>query len=157
MKFIVRGLSAEPFKHLFGKSDAQLLQLGVLPCIADCSPGFPDRIEMRDAEIGERMLLLNHVSMEIPSPYRATHAIYVRDGATERYEAVDVIPSVMSSRMLSLRAFDNKGMILDAELATGEQVVSSALGLLSNEMVQHIDVHNAARGCYSGRIERFED
>ena len=61
MKFRVTGLSPEPFHHLYGLSDAALASAGVIRYVADAKPGFPDRVEMRDAEIGERLLLLNHV------------------------------------------------------------------------------------------------
>ena len=154
MNFTVKGLSAEPFVHLYGRSGAELKELGVKRYTVDCKPGFPDRIEMRDAEIGESMLLLNHMSMDRPSPYRATHAIFIREGAQEQYQAQNEIPEVMSSRILSLRAFDREGMILDAALATGNEVKCAVLRLLANEAVEHLDVHNAARGCFSGRVYR---
>lgn len=154
MNFTVKGLSADPFVHLYGQSEAELKELGVKRYTVDSKPGFPDRIEMRDADIGESMLLLNHMSMDRASPYRATHAIFIREGARESYEARNEIPVVMSSRMLSLRAFDCEGMILDAAVATGDEVKRAVLRLLANEAVEHIDAHNAARGCFSGRIFR---
>lgn len=154
MTFIVQGLSPEPFRHLYGKPDAELLALGVKRCVADTQPGYPDRIEMRDVAVGESLLLLNHTSMDKDSPYRATHAIFVREGAQTQYRACNEIPAVMSSRMLSLRAFDAEGMMVDAELATGDAVRLAVLRLLRHREVQHIDAHNALRGCYSGRISR---
>jgi len=154
MDFVVNGLSPEPYLHLYGKLDAELEALGIKRMPVDCCPGFPDRIEMRDAGLGESMLLLNHCSLERQSPYRATHAIFVREWAENRYEGKNTIPEVMSSRVLSLRAFDSEGMMLDAEVATGEEVEVAVLRLLANEDVLHIDAHNAVRGCYSGRIVR---
>lgn len=154
MSFIVKGLSAEPFRGFYGKSDAALAKLGVKRMTVDSCPGFPDRIEMRDAAVGETMLLLNHLSLDKQSPYRATHGIFVREGAEEAYKAKNTIPEVMFSRVLSLRAFDSEGMILDAALATGDEVKSTVLQLLAIDAVEHIDAHNAARGCFSGRIYR---
>jgi hypothetical protein len=60
MSFRTTGLSAEPFRHLYGLSDQELALHGVKSYIADKRPGFPDRIEMRDASVGEKLLLLNH-------------------------------------------------------------------------------------------------
>jgi len=154
MDFIVQGLQAEPFKHLYGLKDLQLQALGVKRYVADTSPGFPDRIEMRDVDVGESVLLLNHTSMNKPSPYKATHAIFVREGAETAFEVRSEIPAVMYRRVLSLRAFDANGMILDAALATGEEIKAAVERLLTNDDVVHIDAHNAARGCYSGRIVR---
>jgi hypothetical protein len=72
MSFRITGLSAEPFQHLYGLPDHELAAQSVLRYVADSKPGFPDRIEMRDAGIGERLLLLNHVCQDAATPYRAS-------------------------------------------------------------------------------------
>ena len=154
MTFRVIGLSSTPFQHLYGRSDADLAALGVKRYTVDAKPGFPDRIEMRDGEVGETFLLLNHVSMPAETPYRATHAIFVREGATETYDRVGEIPEAMRIRLLSLRAFDKDHMMVDADVVDGKQIEPVINRLLANEAVSYIHVHNAKRGCYSGRIER---
>ena len=59
MSFRITGLSPEPFRHLYGLSDQELARHGVRRCIADKNHGFPDRVEMRDASVGEKLLLLS--------------------------------------------------------------------------------------------------
>lgn len=154
MNYVIRGLSAEPFRHLYGLTDEELATHGAKRYVCDKSPGFPDRIEMRDAEIGETLLLLNHTSMEKESPYKATHAIFIREGAEDIFEAENKIPPVMYDRVLSLRAFDPTGMIIDADIAQGDDIETAVLRMFENEDVEHIDAHNAGRGCFSGRITR---
>ena len=154
MGFSIKGLSAEPYRHLYGKTDKELEALGARRYVCTESPGFPDRIEMRDAEIGETLFLVNHVSLDADTPYRATHAIFVREGAEETYETENEIPPVMFNRMLSLRAFDASGMMLDAELAQGNDIKKSIEIMFQDASVDHIDAHNAVRGCFSGRITR---
>jgi hypothetical protein len=154
MPFRITGLSAAPFQPLFGLSDAELAQRGVKRYVADKKPGFPDRIEMRDVEPGEAVLLLNHTCQPADTPYRATHAIFVREGATETFDAVDQVPEVMRGRLLSLRAYDADGMMLDADVVEGSEVEPIIERLLANPAVSYIHVHNAKRGCYSGRIDR---
>ena len=88
MHYRISGLSPEPFRHLYGLSDDELARAGVIRYLADKSPGFPDRIEMRDADIGQRLLLLNHVCQTAATPYRASHAIFVREGAEETYDRI---------------------------------------------------------------------
>jgi hypothetical protein len=109
---------------------------------------------MRDCDPGETVLLLNHVCQPAATPYRATHAIFVREGAKRRYEAVDTVPDVMRSRLLSLRAFDRHGMMLDAEVAQGTDIAPIIERFFANPEIDYIHVHNAKRGCYSGRIDR---
>lgn len=154
MEFIIRGLPAENYSHLFGLSDAQLTAHGAKRYICDAKPGFPDRIEMRDADIGETLLLINHTSMDKDTPYRASHAIFVREGAEHSYEAANEIPPMMFDRLLSLRAFDHDGMMIDAAVATGGEIKEFVAKTLAQNQTAHIDTHTATRGCFIGRIER---
>jgi hypothetical protein len=151
MSFRITGLSAEPFRHLYGLSDQELARRGVRRYVADQQPGFPDRIEMRDAAVGEPVLLLNHVCQPADTPYRASHAIFVREGADMAYDRVDEVPDVMRTRLLSLRAYDADGMMLDADVVDGNDVKSVILRFFANA---YIHAHNAKRGCYAGRIDR---
>ena len=154
MNFRVTGLSPEPFRQLYGLSDQALASEGVIRYVADTKPGFPDRVEMRDAEIGEQLLLLNHVCQPANTPYRATHAIFVREGAATRYDRVNEVPEVMRTRLLSLRAYDAVGMMLDADIVDGANVEVLIQRFFASSLVAYIHAHNAKRGCYSGRIER---
>jgi hypothetical protein len=154
MNFQVTGLSPEPFRSLYGLSDQELAIRGVKRYIADKKPGFPDRIEMRDSEIGEKLLLLNHVCQPADTPYRATHAIFVIEGAEHTYQRVNEIPDVMRTRLLSLRAYNSAGMMLDADVVDGKDIESVVTRFFGSTDVAYIHVHNAKPGCYSGRIDR---
>ncbi len=154
MTFRITGLSAEPFLPLFGLLEEQLAAAGAIRYVVDKSPGFPDRIEMRDAEPGETVLLLNHVCQPALTPYRSTHAIFVREGATRAYDRVGEVPEVLRRRLLSLRAYDDTGMMLDADVVEGTQVEAMIARLFANPGVGYLHAHNAKRGCYAGRIDR---
>ena len=154
MAFRITGLSPEPFRHLYGLSEAALAEKGVVRRIVGTDSGFPDRIEMREGRPGEVFLLLNHVCQTADSPYRAMHAIYVRDGAERAYDKVDEVPEVMRKRLLSLRGFDADGMIVEADVVLGTDVEGVIERLFANPEVAYIHAHNAKQGCYSGRIDR---
>lgn len=154
MDFRITGLSPDSFRTLFGLSDEALASRGVKRYLVDSKPGFPDRIEMKDAELGQSMLLLNHVCQPASTPYRASHAIFIREGAVHTYDAVNQVPEVMRIRLLSLRAFSEDGMMLDADVAEGQAIEPLISRMLANPQVSYIHVHNAKRGCYSGRIDR---
>ena len=154
MGFRVTGLSPEPFKHLFGLPEEELSKHGVKRYIADENPGFPCRIEMRDAEFGETLLLVNHIYQPADTPYRGMHAIFIREGATDTYDRVNQVLEVMRVRLLSLRGFDKIGMMLDADVVEGSEVERVIQRMLSNPDISYIHVHNAKRGCYSGRVDR---
>jgi Protein of unknown function (DUF1203) len=154
MSFRIKGLSPAPFVPLYGLSEAELAARGVIRYPVDKYPGFPDRIEMRDAPPGETVLLLNHVCQPADTPYRATHAIFVREGAALAFDEVDVVPEVLRRRLLSLRAYDAKGMMVDADVVDGAAVDDLIKRLLDNAEVSYIHAHNAKRGCYAAHIER---
>ena len=117
-------------------------------------PGFPDRIELRDLEPGETALLLNFVHQPADTPYRASHAIFVREGAEERFEVVDSIPEVIRLRQISLRAFDEQGEMVDADLVDGREIEPLIDRLLAAPEIAYLHAHYAKRGCYAARIER---
>jgi len=154
MAFRITGLAPEPFQSLYGLPDQDLASFGVKRYIVDSNPGFPDRIEMKDAELGQSVLLLNHACQPAKTPYRASHAIFIREWATQAYDAVDQVPESMRIRLLSLRAFNDDGMMLEADVADGMVMEPVITRMFANPEVSYIHVHNAKQGCYSGRIDR---
>ena len=154
MTFRIRGLSPEPFRHLFGQSDQALAAHGARRCVAEVSPGFPDRIELRDAQVGESVLLINYVHQPAATPYRASHAIFVLEGATAPFDAIGQEPRVLRTRPLSLRAFDADHMMVDADLLDGSELELGIERLLARPDTAYIHAHYAKRGCYAALIER---
>ncbi len=155
MSFRITGLSPDSFRPLFGLSDQELAAKGVLRYIADSKPGFPDRVEMRDAEPGESVLLLNYTHQPADTPYRASHAIFVLESAQERYDRVNTVPAVLRSRTLSLRAFDKDNLITDGDLVDGGNLESLVERFFANSKVAYIHAHYARLGCYAARIDRL--
>jgi hypothetical protein len=153
MSFRVTGLDPAPFRHLFGSSNAALAEQGVKRYLVDSKPGFPDRVEVRDMEVGETALLLNYTHQPADTPYRASHAIFVREGADRAAEFVGEVPEVMRLRMISLRAFNEAGEMLDADLAEGDEIEPLILRFLGDPYVAYLHAHYAKRGCYAARIE----
>lgn len=154
MTFRIRGLSPEPFVHLYDLPDDELASRNICRVAVTEPNAFPDRVEMRDAAVGESVILLNHVSQPANTPYRATHAIFVREGAIERYDRVGEVPDMMRRRLLSLRGFDARGMMVDADIVEGREIESLIARLFENRAVEVVHAHFARRGCYAGTIER---
>lgn len=155
MSYVVTGLAPEPFRPLFDLSDAVLAERGIVRRKVDVSPGFPCRVTLEDAEPGDTVLLLNYQHQPADSPFRASHAIFVSQGARAARRTVDELPgSIRNRAFISLRAFDHAGMMLDAAVAPGselEPVIERQLGLAG---VAYLHAHYAAMGCYAARIDR---
>lgn len=154
MAFRITGLSPEPFRHLFGLPDDALAAHGAQRWIATEGSRLPDRVEVRDAVPGETLLLVNHAHQPADTPYRATHAIFVREGAETPCDVVDAVPEAMRTRILSLRAFDAAHLMADAELVEGRYVEAAIARLFAQPQVAYIQAHYATRGCYAARIDR---
>jgi hypothetical protein len=154
MPFRILGLSPAPFRHLYGRPDAELAAFGAIRYVADSKPGYPDRVELRDADPGETLLLVNWTHQPATTPYRASHAIFVREGAEHAYDRVDEVPDVFRPRPISLRAFDAADMMLDAELVDGREVEGAIERLLRDPRAAYLHAHYAKRGCFAARVER---
>jgi hypothetical protein len=154
MSFRIVGLQSSQFSHLFGLSDAELAARGARRRLVAEKPGFPDRVELRDLEVGETALLLNYVHQPADTPFRASHAIYVREGDGRTYDEVDRVPEPMRLRPIALRGFDLEHMLCDASIAEGDGLEPAIESVLANPQVAYIQAHYARPGCYAARIER---
>jgi hypothetical protein len=154
MGFKIIGLDGGLFRHLYGLADGELARRGVSRHRVDSETGFPDRIEMRDCAPGESVLLLNHVHQPADNAYRASHAIFVREGALRAYCGVDTVPEVMRIRPISLRGFDAAHAMVDADLIDGAQLEPAIGRMFTDARIAYLQAHYAKRGCFAARIER---
>jgi hypothetical protein len=155
MTFRISSLPVEPFAPLFGLSDAELLAKGARRQIADAKPGFPCRVTLFDAELGESLLLLNYQHLPVDSsPYRAMGPIFVRESARQGAELVGEVPDYLSRRLLSIRAYDPDGMMLDADVVEGRELPGMIEKFFEIDAVDYLHAHFAKRGCYAARIDR---
>lgn len=152
--FQISALPSERFSHLYGMSDEELDAAGVVVRVADAKPGFPCRVTLRDAEPGTRMLLLNYEHQDAATPYRSRHAIFVCDGATDAVLKPGEVPEQMRSRLLSVRAFSEGGMMVEADVVEGYGAAETFTRLLANPETAYLHVHFAKYGCYAARVDR---
>ena len=154
MSFRISGLSPEPFRHLYGLDDEALKAHRAVRQVVDAPHGFPERIELRDAAPGETVLLVNHVHQPADTPYRSCHAVYVREGAEQARVLHDEVPDVLRRRIVAVRAFDARHMLLDADLATGDDIAALVERLFDDPRAAYLHAHYAKYGCYAARIDR---
>ena len=154
MSFQIKGLPAETFAPLFKLTDTELAACAAVRLTADRYPGFPCRVSLCEAQAGETVMLLNYEHLPVATPYRSRHAIYVRENAVEAHLGVDEIPEVLHTRLLSLRSFDDAGMMIDADVAQGHALVPAIERMFESHRAQYLHVHNAKAGCFAARIER---
>lgn len=154
MSFRITGLDPTGFQHLWDADPDTLTAANAIRLRADTTPGYPDRITLEDASIGQEVILLNHASQPADTPFRATHAIYVTDGSQARFDAIATVPPAMLKRPQSLRGFDATGMMRAADLAEGDAISEVIQRLFDDPEIIEIHAHNARQGCFMARITR---
>ncbi|EJL29021.1 DUF1203 domain-containing protein [Novosphingobium sp. AP12] len=157
MSYRIAGLPRAAFAKYFGRTAGELGELGARRVIADAARGFPCRVTLEDAGVGERLILLNFTHHDVAGPYRSAYAIYVREEGEEAEPLVDSLPPIFAGRTLSLRGFDAEGMLQEAVLAVPDEQDGAIRALFANPRVACIHAHNAAYGCFAARIERHGD
>ena len=153
MTYRITGLEQADFAPLFALDDTALAARGAVRVRANADRGFPCRVSLEDAKAGETLILLNHTSHDVATPYRSAYAIYVRENAaTASFE--DATPPVFEGRPLGLRAFDAEGILRNAALALPGEADARIRDLFADDEIAYIHAHNAAHGCFAARVER---
>jgi Protein of unknown function (DUF1203) len=154
MNFQIVPLPLKDFTALFALSDNDLAKREACRLIVDANPGFPCRVSLEEAEIGESVILLNYMHQPTASPYRATGPIFVRERAVPATLAPGEIPEVVRRRTMSVRAYDREGMMKNASVIEGRVLEGIIADFFTDERVVYLHLHNAGAGCYSCRVNR---
>lgn len=152
-RFQLVGLPHESFEPLFAWPDEKLHEMGARRVIAP-GTGYPCRVSLEDAAVGEELLLLPFTHQPALSPYRASGPIFVRRGARQRILPPGEVPPYVTDRLISVRAYDATDSIVAAEVREGPQVRSELERQFGDANVAYIHLHNARRGCFSCLVRR---
>lgn len=147
-------LEKDEFQDLFNLSDTALQELGAIRMTVDKKPGFPCRVSLQDAEIGEEVILLPYQHHKVNSPYQAGGPIFVRKIAATAMVAVNEIPLMFHHRLLSIRAYNEAAMMIEASVVEGKDLKEAIHTIFENKEVSYLHLHNAKPGCYNCAVIR---
>jgi len=154
MNYILRGLEPALFEKLFDLDDPALAERGMRRVRSDAPVGFPCRISLEDAPVGEELLLLPFTHQDGATPYRASGPIFVRRGRTRAARIENELPTYLTLRPLSVRAYDAAHEMVDAEVVDGREAAPLIKRYLARADVAYLHIHFARRGCFACRIDR---
>jgi hypothetical protein len=154
MNFKLKSLQDTEFSNLFDLDSSELDKIGAIRMTVDEFPGFPCRVSLEDAEIGEDVILLPYQHHKTNSPYQANGPIFVRKVAKTATLDTNEIPKMFNHRLLSLRGFDKNGIMKDASVTEGQNLREQIIQTFENEDINYIHIHNAKPGCYNCVVER---
>ena len=152
--FQLVGVDHEQFQFLFDLPDERLKEHRARRCLATESPGYPCRVSLEDAGIGEELLLLPYLHQPADSPYRASGPIFVRRGAKQRRLPVGEVPGYVTRRLMSVRAYDAADMLVAASVCEGTAAAREIEAYFGRDDVTYIHLHNAKQGCFSCHVAR---
>jgi len=147
-------LPYERFASLFGRSDEELAAIGARRMEVDDKPGFPCRVSLMDAEVGETVVLLSFTHHDTDSPYRAAGPIFVRQGAATATPAPGEVPLMFRHRLLSVRGYDAGAMLIDCDVVNGSELEDAIARMFADEKVRYLHLHNARPGCFNCSVVR---
>jgi Protein of unknown function (DUF1203) len=150
--FVIHGLDPAPFARYFAMSPDALAVAAARRVIAD-GPGFPCRVSLVDAAVGDELVLCTYQHHDVASPYRAAGAIFVRRAAL-RATHVDEVPPVLATRLLSVRAYAADGELAMADVTPGTELAAHIARFFADPGIAYLHVHIARQGCFAARVDR---
>jgi hypothetical protein len=154
--FQITGLSSSNYNHLFELDENSLKAQGMRRVTANSDFGYPDRVSLMDAKVGATLILLNYHHQNAPTPFNATGPIFVGRGEGAAIRVQDEVPESLSRRVLSLRAYDEHGMMEEGVVIDGAEFEHAVEALFARQNIAYIHAHYASRGCYAARIDRSQ-
>ncbi len=124
--------------------------------VADSIPGFPCRQCLRDADIGDELILVSHDPFSVDSPYRSASPIFLHRYRCEPADESE-LPLQLTRRQLSVRSFDTSEMMIDAAVIDGQDLNDTLGRFFRAAETARVRIHNASRGCWATDVERKHD
>jgi hypothetical protein len=121
------------------------------------TPGAPCRQCLQDARVGEEMLLL---SWHLPRPkgiYWTPSPIFLHADRCKPFDDTDTIAPILTTRLISVRAYDRMGLCLYdlGDVGEGAAAVDRLLRrALADDRTDFVNVHTARPGCLLCQVER---
>lgn len=153
-KFVFVALSEVIFEPYLVMSDNELLKANASWLTVDSNPGYPCRVSLEDALIGERVLAISFNHHNAGTPYNASGPIFVRESAKQRSYQEGEVPEMLRHRSLSLRGYNSEAMMIDAIVVGGEDIEICLSNMFGSKQVEYIHVHNAKPGCFNCMVRR---
>jgi hypothetical protein len=127
---------------------------GGIRYVADSVPGYPCRQCLRDADIGEALILVSHDPFTTDSPYRSASPIFLHEAPCAPPANLHELPDQLTVRQLSVRAFDGNTLIRDAAVIDGIDLDTQLRRFFDDSDTSFVEIHNASRGCWATTVQR---
>ena len=152
--FIIKPIKKSTFAEYLNQSQEQLAKVNTKWLIADSRPGYPCRVSLKEAEVGERVLLVPYKYHNVKSPYQASGPIFIRENAETAELNINEIPEILAERLLSVRAYNIESLMIHAETVQGADLEDVIRNQFLNSSITYLQIHNANPGCFNCNVYR---
>jgi hypothetical protein len=111
-------------------------------------PGTPLRCCLREAEPGERVVLIAWRPADVGGPYAEVGPVFVHAQACAGYAGEDRYPESFRARNQLLRAYDAHGRQVENVVVDGPAAERAITDLLGRPGVAYLHSRNVLAGCY---------
>jgi hypothetical protein len=118
--------------------------------------GMPCRHCLGFIEDGEDMLVIAYRPFDTLQPYAETGPIFLHARDCKRYEAVEILPPMLTSPDYIVRGYGDNDRIVygtGAVTPTGE-IAARADALLQRSDIAYVHIRSARNNCYQCRVDR---
>jgi hypothetical protein len=105
--------------------------------------------------VGEVVLLVSYDPWTTDSPYRQAGPVFVHERDCEPWTG-DELPQQLTSRLLSVRVIDHRGMQIAGEVVQGSDLAVELERRFSDPETAYVHLHNAGPGCFAARVDRAQ-
>lgn len=152
--FRFEALSKDIFQSLLELNEEELACHNARWLAVDSNPGYPCRVSLEDAKVGERVLALSYMYHDVPSPYRASGPIFVRENANTKKSQTNEVPNMLRHRLLSVRGYNSTHFMIDAQVVQGTELENIIEKQFGNGAIEYLHIHNANPGCFNCAVYR---
>jgi hypothetical protein len=124
------------------------------PRVVRQSGGTPLRCCLREADAGERVVLIAYQPSAVGGPYAEVGPVFVHAERCDGYDATDRYPEGFRQRQQLLRAYDARGRQVENVIVDGVRAEFAIKDLLDRHDVAFLHSRNVLAGCYMFAITR---
>jgi hypothetical protein len=124
------------------------------PRVVRHSGGMPLRCCLREADAGERVVLIAYRPSHVGGPYAEVGPVFVHEQRCDGYAATGRYPEGFRHRQQLLRAYDERGRQVENVIVDGVRAEFAIGDLLGRHDVAFVHSRNVLAGCYMFAITR---
>jgi hypothetical protein len=124
------------------------------PRVVRHSGGTPLRCCLREADAGERVVLIAYRPFAVGGPYAEVGPVFVHAERCEGYTGTSRYPEGFRHRQQLLRAYDPRGRQVENVIVDGVRAELAIEDLLDRHDVAFVHSRNVLAGCYMFAITR---